>query len=481
MPLRVLQVAAEVVPFAKTGGLADVVAGLSRFLVRAGHDARIFLPFYSHLAAQRERYSPVDIIQNVPVQLGPRRFTYSLLTTTLPDSEVATFFIDCPEVFGHGAIYQGDRIDALRFALLTVAAFQCAQRMGWSPDILHCHDWHTALAPVYRQAYLDRDRHFQRAKTVLTIHNLGFQGIVDVSQLQDLGLDRHKHLLDLSPGNLNFLRNGILSADVLTAVSRTYAREIRTPEKGFGLDGLLRARAGSLIGIVNGVDYGEWNPETDPHIPHHYSVRDLAGKAAMKRALLLGIGMDEETAAPVLGVVSRLTRQKGFDVAFGVLPELLSRRDLRVVALGSGEPQYEEFFRRLHEDFPGKAYFYQGFNNELAHWIEAGADIFLMPSRFEPCGLNQMYSLRYGTPPVVHKTGGLADTVEPFDPATGEGTGFVFEHFNAEGLRWALELALDSYAHWETWERLMRNGMAKDFSWEVQGKEYVEVYERLVG
>jgi starch synthase len=475
----VLQVAAEVTPFAKTGGLGDVVAGLSRFLARAGHDARIILPLYSHLAKERERYTPVDFIQNVSVQLGPRRFTYSVLTTPLPESEVGVYFIDCPEAFGHGAIYHGDRTDALRFALLTVAAFECAQRMGWSPHVLHCHDWHTALAPVYRKSYLDWDRLFQPTKTVLTIHNLGFQGIVDVSQLADLGLDRHARLLDLSPGNLNFLRNGILHADALTAVSRTYAREIRTPEKGFGLDGLLRARAGSFIGIVNGVDYGEWNPETDPFIPHHYSARDLAGKAAMKRALLLSIGMDEETAAPVIGVVSRLTRQKGFDLAFGVLPELLARRDVRVVALGSGEPRYEQFFRLLHSQFPDKAYFYQGFSNELAHWIEAGADLFLMPSRFEPCGLNQMYSLRYGTPPVVHKTGGLADTVEPFDPATGQGTGFVFDHFTPEGLAWALDRALNTFHQPILWQRMMVNGMTRDFSWDVQGKEYVELYERL--
>jgi starch synthase len=481
VPLRILQLAAELAPFAKTGGLGDVVAGLSRFLGRAGHDARIFLPFYSHLARERERYLPVDFVQDVPVQLGPRRFTYSVLTTPLPKSEVGAYFIDCPELFGLAGIYHGDRDDSLRFALLTVAAFESAQRMGWPPDVLHCHDWHTALAPVYRRAYLDWDRLFQRTKTVLTIHNLGFQGIVEVSRLADLGLDGHPHLLDLSPGHLNFLRNGILHADALTAVSRTYAREIQTPEKGFGLDGLLRARAGSVLGIVNGVDYDEWDPETDPHIPHHYSARDLSGKAAMKRDLLLGIGMDEATAAPVLGIVSRLTRQKGFDLAFGVLPELLSRRDLRVVALGSGEPQYEEFFRRLHETFPDRAYFYQGFNNELAHWIEAGADIFLMPSRFEPCGLNQMYSLRYGTPPVVHKTGGLADTVEPFNPVTGEGTGFVFEHFDSEALRRVLGLALDTYSNRPTWEQLMRNGMAKDFSWDVQGKEYVELYERLVG
>jgi starch synthase len=479
MPLRVLQVAAEVTPFAKTGGLGDVVAGLSAFLGRGGHDVRIVLPFYSHLAWEQERYLPVDFLQDVPIQLGLRRFTFSVRTARLPGSEVSVYFIDCPGLLGHGAIYRGDWDDSLRFAVLTIAAFECAQRMGWPPDVLHCHDWHTAMAPVYRRAFFDWDGLFARTRTVLTLHNLAFQGIVDRMRLADLGLDRFTHLLDLSPGHVNFLRHGILYADALTAVSRTYAREIQTPESGFGLDGLLRSRADRLFGIVNGVDYGQWNPETDPHIPYHYSRRDLSGKATMKRALLREIGMEQATAAPLLGIVSRLTPQKGFDVAFGVLPELLGRRDLRLVALGSGEPHFEEFFRHLQERFPGRAWFYQGFNNQLAHWIEAGADLFLMPSRFEPCGLNQMYSLRYGTPPVVHQTGGLADTVELFDPTAGTGTGFPFDQFTPEGLRWALDYALDIFPQRPTWEKLMRNGMAKDFSWEVQGKEYVEVYEEL--
>src|SRR5215203_452121 len=481
MPLNILQVAAEVTPFAKTGGLGDVVAGLSGFLERAGHDVRIFLPFYAQLAREREKYAPVDFIQDVPVQLGPHRFHYSARTAKLPGSAVDVYFIDCPALCGSGGIYHGDRDDSLRFALLAVAALECAQRMGWSPDVVHCHDWHTALAPVYLKAFFGWDGLFRRTRTVLTIHNLGFQGIVESSRIADLGLERHAHLLDLSPGYLNFFRNGILHAYALTAVSRTYAREIQTPEKGFGLDGLLRARNDRFFGLVNGVDYGEWNPETDPRIPHHYSAADLAGKAAMKRALLREVGMDESTGAPVLGVVSRLTAQKGFDLAFEVLPELLSRRDLRLVALGSGEPHYEEFFQWLQARFPGKAWFYQGFNNELAHWIEAGADLFLMPSKFEPCGLNQMYSLKYGTPPVVHKTGVLADTVELFDSSNGSGTGFVFDHFEPQGLRWALDYALDTFSHRDTWERLMRNGMAKDFSWDVQGREYVELYGRLVG
>lgn len=477
-PLRICQIAAEVTPFAKTGGLGDVAAGLSRYLGKEGHDVRIFLPFYAQIARRSDPFVAVDFLQNVPVQLGSRSFTYSVLTAPLPDSNVDVYFIRCPALFEQGGIYLGDQEDAVRFALLDVAAFECAQRMGWAPDVLHCHDWHTALAPVYRTALFDWDRLFERTRSVLTIHNAGFQGIVGPERIADLGLARHAHLLDLGAGYLNVLGSGILRADAVTAVSRTYAREIQDPAHGYGLDGLLRARG--VIGIINGMDYGEWSPEADPHIPHHYSAADLSGKREMKRALLEATGLGA-TDAPVVGVVSRLTPQKGFDLCFGVLPDLLSRRDFRLVALGSGESRYEEFFHRLQEWFPGKAWFYRGFNEKLAHWIEAGSDVFLMPSRFEPCGLNQMYSLKYGTPPIVHKTGGLADTVQLFDSATNEGTGFVFDHFAAGGLRWALDYALDTYPHRETWERLQRNGMAKDFSWDVQGREYVELYHRLAG
>jgi starch synthase len=289
------------------------------------------------------------------------------------------------------------------------------------------------------------------------------------------------HQEDLAAGRINFLKTGIIYADVLTTVSRTYAREIQTPEHGFGLDALLRARADHLVGIVNGVDYGEWDPAADPHLPHHYSAADLAGKKAMKRALLERIGLAHAEEVPVVGVVSRLTAQKGFELFFDSLPEMLLQRDFRLVALGSGEARYESFLSWLAAHHPGKVWFYRGYNEALAHWIEAGADLFLMPSRYEPCGLNQMYSLRYGTPPVVRRTGGLADTVEPWNPATGEGTGFAFEHFTPEGLRWALALALDTWRSPDAWTRLVRNGMARDFSWSKQVAPYEQLYSRLVG
>jgi starch synthase len=483
-PFRVLQVAAEVTPFAKTGGLGDVVAGLSRYLGRAGHDVRIFLPAYAHLSAERDLFTPVEFIQNVPIQLGPNRLIFSLYTRKLPESEVDAYFVDCPALFRREGIYQGDWEDSLRFTLLVRAAYESAQRMGWAPDVVHCHDWHTALAPLVRKAVYGWDQLFARTRSLLTIHNMSYQGHVSAGRLTDLGLAEHSWAFDrrdLAEGRVNFLKTGLYHADLLTAVSETYAREIQTPEFGYGLEGILRSRGEGLVGVVNGVDYGEWSPDIDPHLPAHYSLDDLAGKTEIKRRLLGEIGMDAQHGGPVLGLVSRLTAQKGFDLGFDVLPWFLAHRDVRLVALGSGEPRYEEYFTWLQRTFPGKVWYYRGFRNDLAHWIEAGSDLFLMPSKFEPCGLNQMYSLKYGTPPIVHRTGGLADTVQLFDAAKGTGTGFVFDHFVPDGLGWALDYALKTYPQREAWAQLQHNGMERDFSWDVQGPRYLELYGRLAG
>jgi starch synthase len=319
---------------------------------------------------------------------------------------------------------------------------------------------------------------------VLTLHNLGFHGVFGGHTVGELGLAPHAALLfqpDLAADQLSFLKTGILYADVLTTVSETYAREILTPEHGFGLDPLLRARADSLVGIVNGVDYGEWSPESDPHLPFRYSREDLTGKRKMKTELLARTGLEGDERTPVLGMVTRLTPQKGIDLCAEALPALLAARDMRLVVLGSGEPRYEELFLRLQAAFPGKAWYFRGYNEPLAHWIEAGADVFLMPSQYEPCGLNQMYSLRYGTPPVVRKTGGLADTVELYDWQRGTGTGFVFEHFAAAGLAWAIDYALGTYGYPLAWRGLQDRGMAQDFSWDVQGRRYLELFEKLTG
>jgi len=480
--MRICQIAAEVTPFAKTGGLGDVAAGLSRALGKNGHDVRVFLPFYARIANLDHHFVPVEFLRDMEMSLGARRFTWSVLTTKLPASDVDVYFVHCPALYHQDSIYSGEWDEYLRYGLLTRAALESCQRMGWSPDIVHVHDWHTALAPLYLRTGYAWDRLFSRTRTVLTLHNLGYQGVFGAAVADELGFGGHLGLLhqeDLQLGRMSFLKTGLLYADVLTTVSRTYAREIQTAEHGFGLDAMLRARADRLVGIVNGVDYETWDPATDPHLPEHFTSADLSGKARLKQQLLEKVGLPYSKRAPVLGLVSRLTSQKGFDLLFDSVPEFLFHRDLRIVALGSGEERYESFLSWLAMSFPGKAWYFRGYNEPLAHWIEAGADIFLMPSKYEPCGLNQMYSLRYGTPPVVRRTGGLADTVQPWNPVAGEGTGFVFDHFTPEGFRWALDAALRAYGEPESWTKLMRNGMAQDFSWSRQVREYEQLYSRV--
>jgi starch synthase len=481
--MRICQTSAETTPFAKSGGLGDVVAGLSRALAARGHEVRVFLPFYARIAKLDFPFAQVEFLRDLELRLGGRRFVYSVLTTRLPASDVDVYFVHCPALYHQESIYSGDWDEYLRYALLTRATLECCQRMGWAPDIVHCHDWHTALAPIYLRTLYAWDRLFERTRTVLTLHNLGYGGVFDARVVDELGLRPHAHLLDpkdLAAGRVSFLRTGLIYAGLLSTVSRTYAHEIQTPEHGFGLDALLRARANELVGIVNGVDYGEWDPATDPHLPYHYTAGDLAGKQAMKRELLERVGLTPAPDAPVVGVVSRLTAQKGIDLLLDVLPEFLFHRDLRFVALGAGEERYESFLSWLQVTFPGKVWYFRGYNEPLAHWIEAGADMFLMPSRYEPCGLNQMYSLKYGTPPVVRRTGGLADTVEPWNPVAREGTGFVFDHFTPEGLRWALDQACQAHRDRDGWTQLMRHGMARDFSWSRQVVEYERLYSRLV-
>jgi starch synthase len=357
--------------------------------------------------------------------------------------------------------------------------------MGWGPQIFHCHDWHTSLLPIYLQTVYSWDRLFESSRTVLTLHNLGFQGVFPSQALADLDLQDHANLFyqeDLQAGRINFLKTGLLYASVITTVSQTYASEIQTSEQGMGLEGLLRQRRDSLIGIVNGVDYEEWSPDRDPLIPHTFSVDTLDGKRRNKRALLERMKLDPDLETPLLAIVSRLTSQKGFDLLFDTLPPALASGRARLVALGSGEERYAEFLQWLQSTFPGRAAFHRGYSNELAHLIEAGADIFLMPSRYEPCGLNQMYSLRYGTVPIVRKTGGLADTVQSYHPELDMGTGFVFEHFTPTGMGWALDLALRTFRDKpEEWRKMQRRGMEQDFSWNRQGRVYEQLYDKILG
>ncbi|MEM1206846.1 MAG: glycogen synthase GlgA [Acidobacteriota bacterium] len=482
-PLKICFVSSEVAPFAKTGGLADVAGALPPELARQGHDVRIVMPLYSKIDFEAMDVTAVSFIQHVPVDFGPHRFHFTAFTTQLPDSEVDVYFIGCPQLYDREGIYTGEWDEHLRYAMLCRGAIECCQRMGWGPDVFHCNDWHTALIPLYLRTLYSWDRLFEHTKTVLTIHNIAYQGWFPSEVVGNLGLSPYSWLLhqeDLQRGVVNYLKTGILYADVVTTVSRTYAKEIQTEAFGNGLQHVLRQRGGSVMGIVNGIDDGVWNPEIDPALHRNYGVDDVAeGKAANKAYLLEQMGLPYDPAAPVFGVVSRLTPQKGFEITQEAMIEALRYLNIRFVVLGSGEPGLEGHFTWLQNTFPNKVCYYRGYHEKLAHQIEAGADIFVMPSRFEPCGLNQMYSLRYGTVPIVRKTGGLADTVSLYDPRSGEGTGVVFDHYDDAGFAWGLKTALRWYQDPETWARVRRNGMLQDHSWGRQAGEYVGLYRRL--
>jgi len=481
-PLRICFVASEVAPLAKTGGLADVSSALPRFLHGQGHDVRLFLPLYSRIDAQKLDLYPVDFLQDVTVDMGVHRYRYSVFTAALPGSSMMIYLVHCPALYDRPGLYTSGLDEHLRFLLLTRASIEACQRMGFAPQIFHCNDWHTAFAPLFLRSLYSWDALFRQTRTVLTIHNIGYQGIFSSSAADDLGLGASSYLLhqdDLGQGRINSLKHGILYADAITTVSPTYAREICTDQYGMGLQDTLRQRGSSVLGILNGVDYGEWNPATDRHLPFHFTPQDLSGKEKLRAHLLKTLRLRSSKRTAVLGIVSRMTVQKGFDLLFDVLPGILGARDLNVVVLGSGDSRYEEFFTLLQHRFPQQVVFHRGYHDELAHLIEAGSDMFLMPSLYEPCGLNQMYSLKYGTVPIVRRTGGLADSVTLFDPQTQQGTGIVFNDFNPQAIAWGINTALDLFRNRALWTRMMSNGMAQDFSWERQGAQYVQLYERL--
>ncbi len=483
--MRVLFVASEVTPFAKTGGLGDVAGALPPRLAERGHDVRVVMPLYPRVL---ERALELEaVVHDAAVDLGGTRVVFSVFAGTFPESETRVYFVRCAGLYDRPSIYTQDSDEHLRFVVLCWASLILCQRLGFSPDIVHANDWQTALLPLLLRTMFAWDRLFEQTRTVLTIHNIGHQGAFDARVLPETGLGPAAHQLhqdQLRQGRLNFLLTGILYAHAITTVSPTYAREIQRPEHGVGLDPFLRDRADVLFGILNGVDEHEWSPEHDVHLTHRYSEGSLEGKELCKQDLLRSAGLPYAEHVPVIGVVSRLAWQKGFDLCFGVLPKLLARRAVQLVVLGTGEPKYEELFEALARRFPRQVAYRAAFSEPLAHMIEAGSDMFLMPSRYEPCGLNQMYSLRYGTPPIVHRTGGLADTVAAFDRRTGGGTGFVFEHFDEAGLRFGLEQAL---AAWGTgrgedrarWRVLQRNGMRQRFGWAERVASYERVYRGI--
>jgi starch synthase len=473
--LQIVFATSELVPYVKTGGLADVSSALPKALARLGHKVTVFVPRYGTIP-----FPPGEFLGSVhvPVDEVNRSAGYYGVENA---SGVKVIFVEHPSFFDRPHIYgvgnRDDEDNRLRFAFFSRAVLEYFRSRGERPHVFHAHDWQTGLLPVYLKAFYWNDPAIHRVPTVFTIHNLLYQGLFPTDTVSILKLPGHLATAEGLEfhGQVSYLKGGILFSELLNTVSPRYAREIQGPEMGYGFDGILRGRSGDLAGILNGVDYDEWDPRHDPHIAQKYSPEDLSGKAACKADLLRSFGLPEYPDLPVVGITSRLVHQKGFDIVVRAWYDLL-HRPLRMVVLGTGEPDVLDGFRALAERAPDRFAVRFAYDSVLAHKIEAGADMFLMPSRFEPCGLTQMYSLRYGTVPVVRATGGLADTVEPFDRGRGTGTGFLFDQADGTGLIWALDQALGAFGDRPAWERLMRNGMSRDFSWERSARGYVELY-----
>ena len=473
--MKILFVASEGLPYSKTGGLADVVEALPKALRAMGHDVAVLLP----------RYHPNKIhsmlISSVTVALGDR-LRFPAIAEAAPVDGVRYFFVDDPPFFDRPELYGdagGDYPDnAERFAEFSRVAIEFMKRV-WLPDVVHCHDWQTALVPVLLRTQHADDRAVRSLPVVFTIHNLAYQGVFDASALAKIGLPETLFSMDALEffGKVSFLKGGLIYSDYLTTVSRRYAKEIQTAEYGNGLEGVIRNRGDRLVGILNGVDYAAWSPETDKLIAHNYSAENLAGKKACKKDLLAAFHLPEgDVARPLVGIVSRFADQKGFDLIAEIADEMM-KENLALVVLGTGQADYERLFRQLAEKYPERVGAKIGYDNILAHKIEAGADMFLMPSRYEPCGLNQIYSLRYGTVPIVRATGGLDDTIQNFVPKTQQGTGFKFEEYSGRALLHCLRTALETFGEAKAWHALQANGMTKDFSWKASAASYVTLYE----
>jgi starch synthase len=480
MPLSILMVGSEVLPFSKTGGLADVLGALPLALGKLGHRVTLVTPKYKGVQAQ----GPASTI-HVPVLAGAMSET-RLVEQPLAEG-VKVVFVDRPELYDRDSIYGvgGDYPDSpRRFGFLCRAALEYAVQGPDTFDVLHGHDWQAGLAPVYQRTRYASEPRVRSMASVFTIHNLAYQGTFAPDWLAPLDLT--SDLMSMTGlefwGRMSLLKGGIQFSDLITTVSPTYAREIQTPEHGAGFDGILSARAADLSGILNGIDTDRWDPSRDPFLPEPYDAGSLEGKEAARRALVELFGLHATPASlprPLVGIVSRLVDQKGFDLV-AELVDALPALGLSFAVLGTGDPRYQTMWRELAAAYPERFAVKVGFDESLAHLIEAAADMFLMPSRFEPCGLNQMYSMRYGTVPVVRATGGLEDTVTDYNGRTGTGTGFKFHEYTAEALAGALERACSAFANPRIWKKLQVAGMRRDFSWDRSAGEYVKLYERAV-
>ncbi|MFH1011604.1 MAG: glycogen synthase GlgA [bacterium] len=485
---KILMVASEVVPFAKTGGLADVCGALPRALDDLGYDVRILMPLYREVNLQAHRIRRVGTLQNLSLKLAAEQIPVSFRTAKLQDSDVKVYFLDQPSLYDRVGLYVDPKTgkdfpdNDRRFAVLARAAFALCEKLDWTPDILHCHDWQAALIPLMIRDK-EYEARFAATRTVLTIHNLGYQGNFPPESMKWLG-DYQPLMQPMGPmeyyEKLSFLKTGVVFTDKLNAVSPTYAREIQESEEyGYGFEGILRRRAADLAGILNGLDVDIWNPETDVEITAKYGKHTLERKAENKKALCHRAGFAFDESIPLFGIISRLADQKGFDL-FAEIHGALAALSMQLILLGTGEKEYETLFRRMAAKNPKKIHAVIGFDAKLAHWIEAGVDCFLMPSRYEPCGLNQMMSMRYGTVPLVRATGGLADTVVDIDADPEHGTGFTFDDYDAALFLATMRRAIQTYGNKSRWRKMQERGMSQDFSWTASAKKYGELYEQAL-
>ena len=471
--MRVAVLSSEAVPFAKVGGLADVSGALTKALHAKDVDSSLIIPLYDQIDRKVLSDQFIDDLQVEWRGGHPRIRVWQSDALKAP-----TYLIDAPHYFARGKIY-GDADDFERFAFFCRAAIALLKRLGDPPDVVHCNDWPCGFAPVELRSRRQHEEFFASTKLLFSIHNIAYHGAFNPSSLWWLDFANYTDDFMLS-GAASALKAGIIAADALSTVSPRYAREIQTPEQGYGLEWLLRARSDRLAGITNGVDYEVWNPATDPHIAAHFTADDLTGKRECKLDLLRRFGLPAEPDRPIIAMISRLVAQKGYDLIKQSATSILETGAF-FVALGAGAREYEDFLQSWHDHAPHRVGIYKGFAGEpLAHQIEAGADLFLMPSLYEPCGLNQMYSMRYATIPVVRATGGLDDTVDNFDPATGKGDGFKFRPYSASAMLEKIREGIYFYSEPETWIRIQRNAMARDNSWSVVAKKYIKLYEEII-
>lgn len=481
--LNILMVSAECAPFAKSGGLGDVAGALPQFLTKAGHKVIVVMPLYALI--NREKHAIRPAIEKLDVPYGAELLSCSVHSSELPGG-VQVYFLEHNDFYSRPGMYHDNGYNDYtdnpkRFGFLSKAALQLCYLLNFKPDIVHANDWHTAVIPAFLNRFYNDDPVFEDSASVLTIHNIAYQGRYNRSAYFETGLgwedftqDKFEHY-----GDVNFLKGGIHFADAVNTVSRGYAAETRGPEGGYGLDYFLNLKGDNYVGILNGADYSHWDPSVDNLIPANYSPNNMSGKAVCKDFMQKQLGLKQEPETPVIGIVSRLVEQKGFHIVAECLEELLINLNVQFAILGAGDKSLETFFGSLPLRFPGKVGTFIGYDNNLAHVIEAGSDFFLMPSLYEPCGLNQIYSLRYGTLPIVRATGGLDDTVDNYNQETGEGTGFKFWEASCEAtqntIKWAVETYYKRKHHME---KLIRKAMEQHFSWEDSTEEYLKLYEK---